>query len=103
MMDLFPVDTNIAAYSHSFVEHVLVVAGRVFEVPFEVYDRFAAQDQRPFQALHYWVHSPNVKVVVSVPKVLFVEQMEDLNLFHMRKIKSINFQFHPRKHKRSFQ
>lgn len=41
MMDLFPVDTNIAAYSHPFVKHELAVAGREFVVPFEVvYDRF---------------------------------------------------------------
>ena len=81
MMDLFPVDTNIVAYSHSFVEHVLVAEGRVFEVPFEVYDRFAAQILVPFQ--DYLVHLTNVMVVAFVPKALFVEQMEDLNLFNV--------------------
>lgn len=81
MMDLFPVDTNIAAYSHSFVEHVLVAAGRVFEVPFEVvYGRFVALDQVPFQVHHYLAHLPNVMVAVSAPMVLSVELMEDLNL-----------------------
>lgn len=86
-MDLFPVDTNIVAYSHSFVEHVLVAEERVFEVPFEVYDRFAAQNLVPFQVLHYLVHLTNAKVVVFVPKVLFAEQMEDLNLFIAKKKK----------------
>ena len=91
MMDLFPVDTNIVAYSHSFVEHVLVAEGRVFEVPFEVYDRFAAQDRLPYLALHYLAHLTNAKVVASVPKVLFVEQMEDLNLFNAEEKKTFSF------------
>lgn len=86
-MDLFPVDTNIVAYSHSFVEHVLVAEGRVFEVPFEVYDQVAAQNRVPYLALHYLVHLTNAKVVASVPKVLFVEQMEDLNLFNVKEKK----------------
>lgn len=80
-MDLFPVDTNIVeACNHPFVEHALVVAGHEFEEPFEVvYDRFVVL-VLPFLQ-DYWVRSlSNALVEVSVPMVLSLELMEDLNL-----------------------
>jgi hypothetical protein len=79
MMDLFPVDTNIEAYSHPFEVHDLLVAGRAFEVPFAgVYDRFVALD--PF-LIHYLARlMPNAMAVVFVPMALLFELMEDLNL-----------------------
>lgn len=81
MMDLFPVDTNIVACSHSFVEHALVAAGHVFVVPFEVVcDRFAALDPVPFP-VRYSDRLTNATEVAFAPTVLFVELMEDLNLF----------------------
>lgn len=77
MMDLFPVDTNIAACSHPFVGHESVVAGRVFEGPFEVAcGRAGYQVPGPF---HCSAHS-NVMAVVSVPMVRLFVLMEDLNL-----------------------
>lgn len=76
-MDLFPVDTNIAACSHPFVEHELVVAGRVFEGPFEVAcDQAESLVPDPF---HCSAHS-NAMAVVFVPMVRLFVLMEDLNL-----------------------
>jgi hypothetical protein len=83
MMDLFPVDTNIAACSHPFVERELAVAGRVFVVPFEVVcDRFEVSARLdPFlMALHCSDHLTNAWVAVSDPMVPSIELMEDLNL-----------------------
>jgi hypothetical protein len=79
MMDLFPADTNTAACSHPFAH---VVAGRVFEGPFEVVcDQFVAQAlQDPYSECHYLARSPNVTVEVSDPMVRSLELMEDLNL-----------------------
>lgn len=78
-MDLFPAGTNIVAYIRPFVEHGMVVAGRVFEVPSEgVYDRVAVcLVPVPFR---YLAGHSNVLVVVSVPMGRPFVMMEDLNL-----------------------
>lgn len=76
-MDSFPVGTSIVACSLPFVGHGSVVAGRVFEVPFEVvYDQAEYPEPDPCRCSG---HS-NVKVEVFVPMGRFVVMMEDLNL-----------------------
>lgn len=82
-MDSFPVGTNIAAYNRPFAGHASVVAGRVFEVPFEVvYDRVGeCQALAPF---HYLADRSNVMEAAFVPMVRPV-MMEDLNLQAKRK------------------
>lgn len=87
-MDLFPVDTNIVACSRPSGEHESVVAGRVFEVPFEgVYDRVGVyQELVPFRCL---MDRSNVMEEVFVPMVQLFVMMEDLNLMKQWKKNNI--------------
>jgi hypothetical protein len=78
MMDSFPVGTNIVACSLPFAAHGSVVAGRVFEVPFEVvYDRVEVQARGPCRCS---ADHSNAMVAASVPMVRPFVMMEDLNL-----------------------
>lgn len=76
MMDLFPAGTNTVACSHPFGH---VVAGRVFEVPFEeVYDQVV--EGRVLVPFHCLAGHSNATEAVSVPMVQPFVMMEDLNL-----------------------
>jgi hypothetical protein len=84
-MDLSPAGTNTVAYNHPFGH---VVAGRVFEVPFEeVYDQVA--EGRVPVPFHCLAGHSNATEAVSVPMVQRFVMMEDLNL-EIKKRQKIN-------------